>query len=50
MWIVRLENVTVKLLSLRHDNPLFSVTESKTTWQNSAKTETDMTSGEYHSC
>lgn len=46
MWIVRLKNVTAKLLSLRHDNALFSATESKPTWQNSAKTETDMASGE----
>jgi len=35
-----------KLLSLRHDSLLFSATESKYTWQSSAKVETDMPSGE----
>lgn len=46
MWIIRLKNVTAKLL-LSHDSFLFSAIESKPTWQNSAKTETDMPSGEY---
>lgn len=44
--MIRLKNVTAQLLSLRHDSLLFSATESKLTWQNSAKTEIDMPSGE----